>query len=252
MKRIKIILAVLELLFSMIGSNNANLTTYDDVIKASPNSITCTTTTIDNVVLLGEYVAIVSNISEKSGVYTVGVAPFETNGNIYMFGHRMEDEVGSSVFKADRASQYIYSSDLIGTVISNSVNGVVAESDLPLTEYSTIPIAKTIQLGDAFLLERDYEGTTYKYPITIEAITTLGEDQSLLLESSQTEELETFDRNQSVFFFSSSEIDLCEGMSGSPIIQNNELIGVYFGSMETDDGKRGIAWVIWDLDIVHP
>lgn len=39
-----------------------------------------------------------------------------------------------------------------------------------------------------------------------------------------------------MFFYSSSEIEFCEGTSGSPIIQNNELIGVHFATMQEEKG----------------
>lgn len=256
-RKITTIIFILQLLSSIIrgdtlGSNNLDLTQYDNMVKSSPNSITCTTSTIDNVVLLGEYVLAVSDDDKVDGTCSAGIASFAVNGNIYMFGHEIEEEIGSSVFKSNRDNNQLYSSNFMGTIVSNANNGVIAKSSSSLTEYSTIPIADTIHLGEAFLLERDYEGNIYKHPITIDAFVTLDDEQSLLFNSPESEELEAFDKNHTVFFYSSSEIDFCEGQSGSPIIQDDELIGIHFGMTDTDNGERGVSWVIWDLEIVHP
>ena len=221
MKRKVIAFLLLVALFSMPGCNATS--PYEKLVKSSPNSIECTTTTIDSVELLGEYVLIVSEDSA-----TRGVASFQTDNKIYLFGHQVSEQVGSSVFKVDKSNNRINTSNLIGKVISNTENGVVAEQCRSIREYSRIPIAKTVQLGNAFMIGRDENGDICEYDITIEA----------------------FKEDQSMFLYSSSEVQFYEGMSGSPIIQNGELIGVHFAS--TEDKKIGVARLIWDLEIVCP
>lgn len=214
-------LFILVVLFSITGCNATS--PYEKLVKSSPNSIECTTTTIDSVELLGEYVLIVSEDS-----VTRGVASFQTDNKIYLFGHQVSEQVGSFVVKVDKSNNRIDTSNLIGEVISNTENGVVAEQHRSIREYSRIPIAKTAQLGDAFMIGRDENGDICEYDITIEA----------------------FKEDQSMFLYSSSEVQFCNGMSGSPIIQNGELIGVHFAS--TEDDKIGVGWIIWDLEIVCP
>lgn len=212
-------LFILVALFSMTGCNATS--PYEKLIKSSPDSIECTTTTIDSVELLSEYVLIVSEDSA-----TRGVASFQTDNKIYLFGHQVSEQVGSFVFKVDKSNNRIDTSNLIGEVISNTENGVVAEQLRNIREYSSIPIAKTAQLGEAFMIGRDENGDICEYDITIEA----------------------FKEEQSMFLYSSSEVQFGNGLSGSPIIQNGELIGVHFAS--TEDGKIGVSWIIWDLEIV--
>lgn len=212
-------LFILVALFSMTGCNATS--PYEKLIKSSPDSIECTTTTIDSVELLSEYVLIVSEDSA-----TRGVASFQTDNKIYLFGHQVSEQVGSFVFKVDKSNNRIDTSNLIGEVISNTENGVVSEQLRNIREYSSIPIAKTAQLGEAFMIGRDENGDICEYDITIEA----------------------FKEDQSMFLYSSSEVQFGNGLSGSPIIQNGELIGVHFAS--TEDGKIGVGWIIWDLEIV--
>lgn len=212
-------LFILVALFSMTGCNATS--PYEKLIKSSPDSIECTTTTIDSVELLGEYVLIVSEDSA-----TRGVASFQTDNKIYLFGHQVSEQVGSFVVKVDKSNNRIDTSNLIGEVISNTENGVVAEQRRNIREYSSIPIAKTAQLGKAFMIGRDENGDICEYDITIEA----------------------FKEDQSMFLYSSSEVQFDNGLSGSPIIQNGELIGVHFAG--TEDGKIGVGWIIWDLEIV--
>lgn len=214
-------LFILVALFSMTGCNATS--PYEKLVKSSSNSIECTTTTIDSVELLSEYVLIVSEDSATSGV-----ASFQTDDKIYLFGHQVSEQVGSFVVKVDKSNNRIDTSNLIGEVISNTENGVVAEQRRNIREYSSIPIAKTAQLGEAFMIGRDENGDICEYDITIEA----------------------FKEDQSMFLYSSSEVQFGDGLSGSPIIQNGELIGVHFAS--TEDGKIGVGRIIWDLEIVLP
>lgn len=220
-RKIIAFLVIMVVLFSMTGCNATS--SYDKLVKSSPKSIKCTTTTIDSVELLSEYVLIVSEDSA-----TRGVASFQTDDKIYLFGHQVSEQIGSFVVKVDKSDERIDMSNLIGEVISNTDNGVIAEQRGAMREYSSIPIAKTAQLGEAFMIGRDENGNICEYDITIEA----------------------FKEDQSMFLYSSSEMQFCNGLSGSLIIQNDELIGVHFAS--TEDGKIGVGWIIWDLEIVLP
>ena len=222
MKR-KIIAFVTTLiaLFSITGCNNTS--PYDILVKSSPKSIECKTTTIDSVELLSEYVVVVSEDSA-----TRGVASFQTNNKIYLFGHEVSEQVGSLIVKVDKSNNELHTSNLIGEVISNTKNGVIAEQRRNIREYTSIPIAKTAELGRAFIIERDDNGNICQHAITIEA----------------------FKEDQSMFLYSSSETQFYNGQSGSPVIQNGQLIGVHFAS--TENGKIGVSRIIWDLEIVHP
>lgn len=217
---------ILALLFSIVGCSNKRTTVYDMIVKATPESITATTPTIDSVKLLCENIMVVAETTA-----TKGVATFETNGEIYALGHQAAEPVGSFIVKIDPSNDEIESSNLIGRVISNTENGVIAEQCQTIREYSSIPIAKTAQLGEAFILGRDSEGNIHKYSIFIEA----------------------FKEDQSMFFYSSSEVRFEEGLSGSPIVQNNELIGVHFGHVDNEESnKKGAGLIIWDLEILNP
>ncbi len=222
MKRRQLIafLFVLMMLFSIAGCNA--ISPYDKLAKSSPKNIKCDTTTLDSVDLLAENVLIVSDDS-----ITHGVASFRINDSIYMLGHKTPESVGSFVVKADKSNK-IETSNLIGEVVSNGEDGVIAKQLRAIREYSSIPIAKTVQLGDAFIIGRDEEGSICRYAICIDA----------------------FKENQNIFLYSSSEIEFINGTSGSPIVQNGELIGIHYAS--TDDGKIGVGKIIWNLDIVHP
>lgn len=200
------------------------LTPYEYMLTTTPNSITCTTHIVDNVILLNEYVSLVSEDSEN---IIWGVASFETGGKIYMFGHDIPEEGINYVYKVDKFGDTIYTTNLMGYVISNEEDGVIAQEIFKIGKHSTIPVAKTAQLGEAFIISRDDEGNICKYPITIEA----------------------FKEDQNSFFYSSSEVQFGEGWSGSLIIQNNELIGVHYGCI-TETGK-GVGRIIWDLEIVN-
>ncbi len=205
------------------------LTPYEYMLATTPDSITCTTQIVDNVVLLNEYVELCSEDYEKSGKCIGGVASFETEGKIYMFGHGIpEEDTNYDVYKVDKFGDTIYTTNLMGYVISNEDDGVIAQEIFKIGEHSTIPVAKTAQLGEAFILSRNDEGNICEYPITIEG----------------------FKENQNSFFYSSSEVQLGDGWSGSLIIQNNELIGVHYGC--TFENGNGMGRIIWNLEIMQP
>ena len=212
--------AILAIISCIVVYCYTEETMYERIVKESPEEIHCASTTADNVTLLGEYIAIVS----ENGAGIRGVASFEKDGKIYLFGHSIEKPIGSLVFKVGKAKDEIKLSNLMGEVISNDKNGIIAEEYQKLGEYSTIPIAKSIRLGEAFLVERDDEGNIHQYPITIEA----------------------FSQEKDMFFYSSPEMQIENGISGMPIVQNNELIGVHYGRTK----KRDIGRIIWNLDMV--
>lgn len=204
-------------------------TPYEYMLATTPDSITCTTQIVDNVVLLNEYVELVSEDYEKSGNCIGGVASFETGGKIYMFGHDIPEEYTNyDVYKVDKFGDTIYTTNLMGYVMSTEEDGVIAQEIFKIGEHSTIPVAKKAQLGEAFILSRDDEGNICEYPITIEG----------------------FKEDQNSFFYTSSEVQLGDGWSGSLIIQNNELIGVHYGC--TFENGNGMGRIIWDLEIMQP
>ena len=222
MKRRVVLLGIMLFILFFFSFCSTKTTQYERLVKESPERVKSTTTTIDKVTLLSENVLIVSETSAVRGIVT-----FETDEKLYLMGHLVRQPVGSFVVKVDATNNDIDVSNLIGEVISNTEDGVIAEKRRSIREYQTIPIAKSAHLGEAFILGRDDEGNIKKYSISVEA----------------------FKEDQNMFFYSSSEIKFCEGTSGSPIIQNNELIGVHFAS--TEDEEKGCAWLIWSLDILN-
>lgn len=195
------------------------LTRYNKIVETSPKTITCPATTLGSVELLSECVVIVSDESASRGI-----ASFKTDNKIYMIGHPVDQQVGSPVVIITQPNNKI---ELIGEVISNKENGIIVEQLQHLKKYPTISIATTAQLGVAFILKRDDEGNIYKYPIIIEA----------------------FQKNKNIFFYSScSELYFSKGMSGSPIVQNDKLIGIHFAIIT--DTKKGAGRIIWDLETV--
>ena len=145
------------------------LTPYEYMLATTPDSIICTSQIVDNVVLLNEYVELVSEDYEKSGNYIGGVASFEIGGEIYMFGHGIPEEYTNyDVYKVDKFGSTIYPTNLMGNVISIEEDGVIAQEIFKIGEHSTIPVAKKAQLGEAFILSRDDEGNICEYPIIIE------------------------------------------------------------------------------------
>lgn len=205
------------------------LTPYENMLATTPDSITCTTQIVDNVVVLNEYVELVPEDYEKSENYIGGVASFETGGKIYMFGHGIPEEYTNyDVYKVDKFGDTIYTTNLMGYVISTEEDGVIAQEIFKIGEHSTIPVAKKAQLGEAFILSRDDEGNICEYPITIEG----------------------FKEDQNSFFYTSYEVQLGDGWSGSLIIQNNELIGVHYEC--TFENGNGMGRIIWDLEIMQP
>lgn len=219
-------LCALTILCCMTGCNETS--PYDKLVSSSPKSIQCTTATVDSVELLSEYIVVVPKISKDSKVLaTEGVASFQIDDKIYLFGYPISEAIGSRVVKIDKFNPKLERSNLIGEVISNTDNGVIAERSNTIREYSSISIAKTAELGEAFIVERDENGDICKKSITIEA----------------------FKEDQNIFFYSSSEVQFGGGLGGYPIIQNGELIGVHFGS--TEDGI-GVGRIIWNLEMLLP
>ena len=225
------LLAVFELsTFSSLmffAHRYSTLSPYQKLVKMSPTEIECpdTDATIEFVQLLSEYVMV---ISEDEASY--GVATFKVEDDIYIFGHENFKEIGGLVVKVNKDDYYgIDSSNLIAEVVEDTEMGVIAKQcKEDIREYANIPVAKNVQLGEAYMLLRDESGNLCKYAITIEA----------------------FKEDQGIFLYSSSEIQFCKGMSGTPIVQNGEIIGVHFASME--DHEVGVARIIWELEIVHP
>lgn len=253
-RRILRCFAILLLVFSIGGKSALELeSTPDDMdVTVNPDSITCETETIDSVTLLAEEVEIA--FTDAPEIKANGIASFQTNGKVYMFGHWITNKHGNPIFKIGRTGEEISLDTQIDNVISNEDKGVVVKSSLDVTEYPSIPIAKSIQKGEAFILKRDECGNIHKYPITILDIATLGEDNSKSISISindlETRELRTINTGH-IIEYVSSEYDFGPGSSGAPIIQNNELIGVHFCNKYINNKNLGGAWVIWDLDIVN-
>lgn len=254
-RRILRCFAILLLVFAIGGRSALELESTPDGMDVTVNldSITCETETIDSVTLLAEEVGVASN-TDNVETASNGIASFQTDEKAYIFGHWINNEVGSPVFKVSRTGKEISIGSHIGNVISNEDKGVVMKSYLDVTEYPSIPIAKSIQKGEAFILKRDECGNIHKYPITILDIATLGEDNnksiSISMNDLETGELRTINTGH-IIGYVSSEYDFGPGSSGAPIIQNDELIGVHFGNKYINNKNLGVAWVIWDLDIVN-
>lgn len=196
------------------------------VQNINDNKIRCTNEIVENVTLLSEYVV---TCDEKGCGGTTGVATFETNGKIYLYGHSISNEIGNLVYKIKSSFDkeiIVSSSDLIGRVIANEEEGVIAEEYQKNREYKTIPIAKKIRLGEAYILARDEKGNFQKFTVNIT----------------------NFQESEDFFYYTSSEVQFKKGMSGMPIVQNDELIGVHYGSNE--DKTVGIGRIIWNLDLV--
>ena len=195
-----------------------NIRTISNIVQTMNNSkISCTNEIVENVTLLSEYVTI---CDEKGYDGTSGVAAFETNGKIYLYGHSTSNEIGSLLYKIKSSFDKevtVSSSELIGRVIVNEKEGTIAEEYQRIRQYTTIPLARTIQVGDAYILARDEEGNLHQ-------------------------------EKEGVFYYTSSEVQFKRGMSGMPIIQNDRLIGVHYGSNE--ERAVGAGRIIWNLDLV--
>ena len=227
MRKSKVVVVIISfvVLLLMAGCNKKQSTgtAYDSLKESSPTEIEGEKTTVKEVELIVENVAIVSDDERIERDGTLGIATFTADGKVYMIGHETDQKVGSKVYKVNKSDNRINESDLIGEVIANQEKGVLAEPSSFTKTYSKITVAKTAHLGEATLLGRDDDGNICEYPINIEA----------------------FEEEKDMIFYSFPEAYSKEGSAGAPIIQDNKLIGVDFGT--TQEEGKGVGWTIWSI-----
>lgn len=188
--------------------------------------------------------------------FVKGVASFKIDDVIYCSGHVMSDfSLGNEIYSYptsvrfnpdeekcegsiepifNKLTDYKYP---FGKVIYNNYSGVlISVEDTKSNDYLNVPIANEILTGDAELLMRDENGEIQEYSITIIDESYGNKDTFLLITSTD----ERFLKKTNGFVL---------GISGSPIIQNNKLIGVVYGAKKNI--QIGVLRVIWNTSCIQ-
>lgn len=169
-----------------------------------------------------------------AGIGTVTYYDPET-GNFGALGHGVNDTdsaqlvameqgrvVGSSVVKVEKSKQGqpgalrgALDTVQIGTVDANTKSGIFGTLDTFVPEQSPMPVAQEseVQVGDATILSNVSGTQTESYTIKIEQIVPDDSQGRNLL-------LRVTDQN-----LIAQTGGICQGMSGSPILQNGKLVG---------------------------
>ncbi len=198
---------------------------------------------VDNEYKTGLYVK-----DEISGIGTLSFID-PTNDNFFCLGHQIGDQVDDIIDISSGSIYYSYITD-----INRSSNGNVGEKEAVTDENNKYgSINKNTDKGIFGKYEKDY---SYKklYDVASKKEVELGEAK--LLTVTKNEEIKEYsinidsiDLNDSVknmmFTVTDKELinntgGIVQGMSGSPIIQNNKIIGVVTHVI-INDTKRGYA-----------
>lgn len=197
------------------------------------------------------------NNEYKTGLYVkdeisgIGTLSFidPTNNNFFCLGHQISDQSDDIVDISSGSIYYSYITD-----INRSSNGNVGEKEAitdDSNKYGTIN--KNTNKGIFGIYEKDYSNKQI-YEVASKEEVKLGEAK--LLTVTKNEEIKEYsinidsiDLNDSIknmmFTVTDKELidntgGIVQGMSGSPIIQNNKIIGVVTHVI-INDTKRGYA-----------
>lgn len=200
---------------------------------------------------------IYDNNEYKTGLYVkdeitgIGTLSFidPTNNNFFCLGHQISDQSDDIVDISSGSIYYSYITD-----INRSSNGNVGEKEAITDEsnkYGTIN--KNTNKGIFGTYEKDYSSKQI-YEVASKEEVKLGEAK--LLTVTKNEEIKEYsinidsiDLNDSIknmmFTVTDQELidntgGIVQGMSGSPIVQNNKIIGVVTHVI-INDTKRGYA-----------
>lgn len=220
--------------------------------------VECSTTIPKDVLIIAEFGAVFTSYGE---CLSLGVISFKFEDKLYGIGHESpeitefldfysnESPLTLAVYKIlpefsipyGDSPGFVYShnynGEVLGEVLENINDGlIISPSDIDTTKYLNIPIATSIYSGDAEIWMRDNKGALYSYEIAIQITTQDGEkvigitvtDDNLLNMTN----------------------GIIPGMSGSPIIQDGNIIGVVTNvyNSKQDQGKYGFGKIIWDID----
>jgi len=200
---------------------------------------------------------IYDNNEYKTGLYVkdeisgIGTLSFidPTNNNFFCLGHQISDQSDDIVDISSGSIYYSYITD-----INRSSNGNVGEKEA-ITDDSNIygTINKNTNKGIFGTYEKDYSSKQI-YEVASKEEVKLGDAK--LLTVTKNEEIKEYsinidsiDLNDSIknmmFTVTDKELidntgGIVQGMSGSPIIQNNKIIGVVTHVI-INDTKRGYA-----------
>ena len=199
---------------------------------------------IDNEYKTGLYVK-----DEISGIGTLSFID-PTNNNFFCLGHQINDNSTNEII--DISSGSIYYSYI--TDINRSSNGNVGEKEAITDENIKFgTINKNTDKGIFGTYEKDYSNKKL-YEVAKKEEVKLGEAKLLTVTSNEdikeySINIDSIDLNDSVknMMFSVTDKELIDntggivqGMSGSPIVQNNKIIGVVTHVI-VNDTKRGYA-----------
>ena len=199
---------------------------------------------IDNEYKTGLYVK-----DEISGIGTLSFID-PTNNNFFCLGHQIADQSTNDI--VDISSGSIYYSYI--TDINRSSNGNVGEKEAVTDENNKYgSIKKNTDKGIFGTYEKDYSNKK-QYEVASKEEVKLGEAKLLTVTSNDeikeySINIDSIDLNDSVknMMFSVTDKELIDstggivqGMSGSPIVQNNKIIGVVTHVI-INDTKRGYA-----------
>ncbi len=199
----------------------------------------------DNTYMLGLWV--------KDDISGIGTVTFIVGNNFMALGHSVSDNDTGLMIKSSSGGVYtthitrinkplvsnpgqlqgtiIYKKDLIGIIEGNFANGIAGyldedyiEENYESAEAMYIADSDEVTTGKAYIYSR-LEGELKKYEIEIESVNYNSDNKNF--------EFKVVD---------SDLIDLtggvCQGMSGSPIVQNGKLIGAVTHVI-VDDPTRG-------------
>jgi hypothetical protein len=207
----------------------------DSIKYRSQNKVTVFL--ISELIAVGEVAIGTASFGFKNTVYAMGHASKNAKINDFICGTIRHSPIPNSEETTGRICADIdpqkSTSFGFGKVISNDDSGMLIHADdLDESMYETISIANEIKKGDAELLLSDETGTLQKFSVCITIGRNWGE-QILLVELTDKRLLQKTN-------------GFLPGMSGTPIVQNNALIGILSQCME-DPKNKGIAKIIWHI-----
>ena len=245
----------------IIEVNNNKIVSIDDFAKEINNDEDKESLDIkirrNNKIINTKIPLIYDNNEYKTGLYVkdeisgIGTLSFidPTNNNFFCLGHQISDQSDEIVDISSGSIYYSYITD-----INRSSNGSVGEKEAITDENNKFgTIKKNTDKGIFGTYEKDYSSKQI-YEVATKEEVKLGEAKLLTVtKSDEIKEyslnIDSIDLNDQTknMMFSVTDKELIDntggivqGMSGSPIIQNNKIIGVVTHVI-INDTKRGYA-----------
>lgn len=213
------------------------------------DSVQCSYELKEEVLLVTEF-GVIKNSEGKAK--SLGVISFKLGDILYGFGHGsgLNEDDEYTIYKTtpsinkrtkDYSGEMLYeyyrfNERKLGKMISDNEDGIIIFcDDVNNYNYQSIDIANEIVSGEAEILIRDEFGKVQTYSVTIEILVNRGKEQLDIIVTDERLKEKTG--------------GILLGMSGSPIVQNNKLVGVLTHAYKKNEYRaRGI--IIWNIDCI--